>query len=848
MTSPDNGLEQEIPQEINDLNGIAIIGMSGRFPGASSVAEFWRNQLAGVEGISHFTFEELELTGAKTQGREPNYVRARSILKDIEQFDAEFFGILPKEALQMDPQHRLFLECCWETFEDAGYNPFEYAGLIGVVAGSSYGSYFLSQLCEQPGFVQNFLENYQIGNYQSMMGNQPEFLPTRVSYKFNLRGPSYAIQTACSTSLLAVCQACQSLLTYQSDMMLAGGVSITLPQKRGYLYQEGGMGSADGHCRPFDNDAQGTVFGSGLGVVLLKRLEDAIADGDQIYAVIKGFGSNNDGATKIGYTAPSIEGQASVIAMAQQAAGIDAKTIGYVEAHGTATPLGDPIELAALTKAFRSNTDESGFCTIGTAKANVGHLDIAAGITGLIHATHIVRHGQFPPTLHFKRPTEKFDFSSSPFKVTATGAMWESDSTPRRAGVSAFGVGGTNAHLVLEEAPPVVSTPTIRRIQLLTLSARSQDALDSASKNLAEFLKSHPDVPLEDIAYTLQVGRRDFDYRRAVAANSTESAIASFSTPLSYRADRKKGPAQPGVSFMFPGQGSQHVNMGRELYKTERVYREAFDNCASLLSSEIGLDLRETLFQDGASGFDTTQTYFAQPAIFAVEYSLAKLWISWGIEPQSMTGHSIGEFVAACLAEVFTLKDALHLVAVRGRLMQDLPRGDMLSVRMSEADIAPLLKDGLSIAAINAPLLCVISGPSEAIAKLEEELTRRSIIHRKLYTSHAFHSSMMDPILPSFRQEVEKVNLSSPKIPYVSCVTGDWITAEQATDPEYWTRHVRDYSSIFRGSDSAFGDGRYCFARSRARRGTRYVSPSARYIACKPGHRFFHDRWEPRSR
>jgi amino acid adenylation domain-containing protein len=792
MTHPENNLEHQIAQDGDDLSGIAIIGMAGRFPGASSVAEFWRNQLAGIEAISHFSLEELELAGEKAQAQEPNYVRARSILTDIEKFDAEFFGILPKEALQMDPQHRFFLECCWETFEDAGYNPFEYTGSIGVVAGSSYGSYFLSQLCAQPGFAQNFLENYQIGNYQSMMGNQPEFLPTRVSYKFNLRGPSYAIQTACSTSLVAVCQACQSLLTYQSDMMLAGGVSITLPQKRGYFYQEGGMGSADGHCRPFDNDAQGTVFGSGIGVVLLKRLEDAVADGDQIYAVIRGFGSNNDGATKIGYTAPSVEGQANVIAMAQQTAGIDARTIGYVEAHGTATPLGDPIELAALTKAFRSSTNESGFCTIGTAKANVGHLDIAAGITGLIHATHIVRYGQFPPTLHFKHPTEKFDLASSPFKVTGAGTKWESSSSPRRAGVSAFGVGGTNAHLILEEAPRVRSTPAQRPIQLLTLSARSQDALDATSKELVEYLKNHADVSLEDVAYTLQVGRKAFDYRRAIAANSVESAIASLDIPLTRSTNRKKHLEQPGVSFIFPGQGSQHVNMGREFYRTERVYREAFDTCSSLLRADLGIDLRETLFQNGAAEFDTTQTYFAQPAIFAVEYSLAKLWMSWGIEPQSMTGHSIGEFAAACLADVFSLQDALHLVAVRGRLMQDLPKGDMLSVRMSEADTVPLLRDGLSIAAINAPTLCVVSGPPDAMAKLEEELTRRNVIHRKLYTSHAFHSSMMDPILPLFLQEVEKVNLSSPKIPYVSCVTGDWITAKQATDPAYWTRHVRD--------------------------------------------------------
>lgn len=810
MTSFEESTQDEASSALGNLAGVAIVGMSGRFPGATSVAEFWRNQLAGIESISHFSMEELEL-GDKAAAREPNYVRARSILKDIDLFDAEFFGILPKEAILMDPQHRLFLECCWEALEDAAYNPFDYAGAIGVVAGSSYGSYFLSQLCAQPGFAQNFLENYQIGNYSPMMGNQPEFLPTRVSYKLNLRGPSYAIQTACSTSLLAVCQACQSLLTYQSDMMLAGGVSITLPQRRGYLYQEGGMGSADGHCRPFDKDAQGTVFGSGIGVVLLKRMEDAVADGDHIYAVIRGFASNNDGATKVGYTAPSIDGQANVITIAQQAAGIDARTVEYIEAHGTATPLGDPIELAALTKAFRTSTDDNAFCTIGTAKANVGHLDIAAGITGLIHATHVVKHGQFPPTLNFKHSTDKFDFASSPFKVTATATKWESNGHPRRAGVSAFGVGGTNAHLILEEAPSLAFTSPSRPVQLLPLSARSKEALDTATKDLSEYLKANPDISLADIAYTLQVGRRPFDYRRAVAADSFVSAIAGLETTLAIgnSSHGKKKSAPLEVSFMFPGQGAQHVNMAREIYKAEPAFRQSFDKCASLLHAEIGIDLRQTLFQDevDGSGFDTTQTYFAQPAIFAIEYSLAQLWMSWGIEPRSMIGHSVGEFVAACLAGVFSLEDALRLVAIRGRLMQGLPKGDMLSIRMSEADVAPLLQDSLSIAAINAPSLCVVSGPSEAIAKLEEELNKRGLAHRKLYTSHAFHSSMMDPILASFRQEVDKIRLSNPTVPYVSCVTGGWITAKEATDPAYWTRHVRETVRFSQGVSLLMTEG-----------------------------------------
>ena len=782
------------------VSGIAIVGMSGRFPGAKSVAEFWNNQLAGVESISHFTVEELEIPRAAETAADPNYVRSRSMLKDVEFFDADFFGILPKEAALIDPQHRLFLECCWEAFEDAGYDPAAYPGPVGVMAGAAYGSYFLQQVCAQPGFTEDFLKNYQIGNYQAMMGNYPDYLATRVAYKLNLKGPAFSVQSACSTSLVAVCQACQSLLTYQADMMLAGGVSITLPQKRGYLYQEGGMGSADGHCKPFDADAQGTVFGSGVGVVLLKRLEDAIADGDQVYAVIRGFATNNDGGNKIGYTAPSIEGQANVVAMAQQAAGIEPDSIGYIEAHGTATPLGDPIELAALEKAFRANGagSNTGFCTIGTAKSNVGHLDIAAGVTGLIHAAHVVRHAQFPPTLNFKRPTDKFDMTASPFHVNAALKPWESEGRPRRAGVSAFGVGGTNAHVVIEEAPRDEAEASSDKAQLLVLSARSADALDAATANLVTDLKANPDRSLVDVAYTLQVGRRAFDHRRAVVAKTTEEAIKALQASIGkHLPAKKKNTGERGICFMFPGQGSQYVNMGRELYRSEPMFRESVDQCCRLLRNDLGLDLLEVIYP--ADGIDTEsaaeqlkQTSLAQPAIFVIEYALAQLWMSWGIQPSCMIGHSIGEFVAACLAGVLSLEDALHLVAVRGRLMQTLPAGTMLSVRASEAKVLPLLGPELSLAALNAPSLCVVSGATPAVEALELELTRQGIVSRRLHTSHAFHSPMMDPIMDGFREEAAKVKLSAPQIPYVSTVTGEWALSEDATQADYWTRHLRE--------------------------------------------------------
>ena len=444
------------------LEGIAIIGMAGRLPGARNIAEFWRNQLNGIEAISHFRVEDLEVPDAAELARDPNYVRSRSILDDVDLFDAEFFGMYPREAELTDPQQRLFLECCWQAFEDAGYDPSNYPGPIGVYAGCSTSTYFLSRLCTQPDFIRRFVGDYQVGNYPEMMGNNLDFLSTRVSYKLNLQGPSFTMQAGCSTSLLAVTQACQSLLTYQSDMALAGGSSISLPQKRGSYYQEGGMVSPDGHCRTFDADAQGTVFGSGVAVVLLKRLEDAVRDGDQIYATIRSFAVNNDGSAKVGYTAPSIEGQTRVIALAQEAAGVDPESIGYIEAHGTGTPLGDPIELAALTRAFRARTERKQFCAIGTAKTNIGHLDIASGVTGLIHAAHVVRHGVLPPTLHYKKPNPKFDLENSPFYVNTKLSDWHGNGTPRRAGVSAFGVGGTNAHVVIEQAPPRTSEPSAR--------------------------------------------------------------------------------------------------------------------------------------------------------------------------------------------------------------------------------------------------------------------------------------------------------------------------------------------------------------------------------------------------
>jgi acyl transferase domain-containing protein len=757
----------------------------------------------GRECISHFSVEELEVADAAELAAQPDYVKARSVVEGVDQFDAGFFGILPKEAELMDPQHRVFLECCWETLEDAGYDPQTYAGAIGVFAGCGTNTYFLRNVCADRQFVQEYVGTYPLGNYPTMLGAIADSLATRVSYKLNLRGPSLTVQTACSTSLVAVCQACQSLLSYQSDMALAGGVSITFPQKRGYHYQEGGMGSADGHCRPFDANARGTVFGSGAGVVLLKRLEDTLADGDHIYAVIKGFAVNNDGSTKVGYTAPSVEGQANVIALAHAIASVDPESITYLEAHGTGTPLGDPIEFAALTRAFRARTQARGFCALGTVKANVGHLEAAAGVTGLINAVEALVHKELPPAIGFETPNPNIDLANSPFYVNTRCSPWRKGPHPRRAGVSSFGVGGTNAHVVLEEAPPRVQSESRRAGHLLVLSARSTEALDQATDNLAEHLKAYPDTDLGSVAYTLQVGRHAFEHRRAVACSDMEDAIRILQSRDPNRVLTRAQQSGTSVIFMFPGQGSQYRNMGAELYRSEPTFRRDVDVCAEILKPHLQFDLRAALYPDERTTAnelpDLRETWLAQPALFVIEYALAKLWMRWGVQPRAMIGHSVGEFVAACLAGVFSLEDALAIIAMRGRMMQQLPPGAMLSVRLSEDEVSPLLNGELSLAAANGPGLSVVAGPTTAIDTFERKLSERGVTVRRLATSHAFHSRMMDPLLEPFTNFLRQFRFEAPKLPYISGVSGTWITAEEATNPAYWARHFRELVRFSKG-------------------------------------------------
>jgi acyl transferase domain-containing protein len=773
------------------LDGVAIIGMAGRFPGARDLGAFWKNLRDGVESVSFFSNDELVSAGIDPALlANPDYVRAKAVLEDAELFDAAFFGFNPREAEIIDPQHRLFLECAWEALEVASYDPERYDGTVGVYAGTSMNTYLVTNLFSNPALIE------AVGRYQTMLGNDKDFLPTRVSYKLNLRGPSLGVQSACSTSLVAVQLACQSLLTYQCDIALAGGASVRVPRKAGYLHQKGMILSPDGHCRAFDARAEGTLVGEGVGVVVLKRFAEAVADGDFIHAVIKGAAINNDGSAKVGYTAPSVDGQAEVIAMAQAAAGVDPQTITYVEAHGTGTSLGDPIEIAALTKAFRTATDKKGFCAIGSVKSNVGHLDAAAGVAGLIKTVLALEHKLLPASLHFEAPNPTIDFQSSPFYVNRQLSEWTSNSAPRRAGVSSFGIGGTNAHVVLEEAP--VKTPSDPSLpwQVLVMSAKTASALEQMTDNLAEHLRQHPDLDLADVAYTLQRGRGMFGHRRMVVCRDVRDAVAAMESrdPRRLATAFAESTDRP-VVLMFTGQGSQYVNMASELYRHNPTVRELVTHCSDVLKPHLGFELLDVLYPPQGPTAETThrlnQTFVTQPALFVVEYALARWWMECGIRPRAMIGHSIGEYVAACLAGVFSLEDALALVAARGRLMQTMPGGSMLAVPLAEDQIRPLLNEVLAVAAINGPSLCVVSGPGNAVEELEARLSERGVAARRLHTSHAFHSEMMSPVMDRFTVQVQKVPLTPPKVPYVSNLTGTWITDAEATEPRYWAEHLR---------------------------------------------------------
>ncbi|MEM7530545.1 MAG: SDR family NAD(P)-dependent oxidoreductase [Chloroflexota bacterium] len=789
--------DNRINEEMDTDSAVAIVGMACRFPDANSPDAFWQNLSQAKESIAFFSDDEMLADGVDPALlRDPNYVKAGTVLANHDCFDAFFFGFTPREAEVLDPQHRLMLECAWEAVEHGGYPASDYDGAIGVFAGVGLNGYLLDNLYPNSQVMES------IGAYQLLMDNDRDFLATRIAYMLNLTGPAINVQTACSTSLVAVHLACQSILLGECDMALAGGGSVQVPQKTGHLYQEGMIVSPDGHCRVFSDEAQGTIGGNGVGMVLLKRLEDALTDGDTIYAVIRGSAINNDGSVKMTYTAPSVNGQANVIREAQAVADVDPETISYVEAHGTGTVLGDPIEIAALKQAF--DTDEKGYCAIGSVKSNIGHADSGAGVAGLIKTALALTHKQIPASLHFERPNPKIDFANSPFYVNTQLSPWQCNETPRRAGVSSFGVGGTNAHVVLEEAPPAQPSEDARAWQLLTLSAKSATTLLQAKANLAAHLAEYPEHRLADVAYTLAVGRQRHAHRAILVCQANDEAQQHLGceTAGGHSYSNFVGGDNRPVAFMFPGQGSQYVNMGLDLYQEEPLFREQVDICAEILQPIMGYDLRTLLYPSPEKMDDAAQqlaqTAHTQPAIFVISYALAQLWRTWGIEPQAMIGHSIGEFVAATLAGVLSLQDALTLVAHRGRLMQSLPTGAMLAVPLPEEQLR-LEDDRLSLAAVNGPERCVVSGPAEAIETYAQRLTTQDIACRQLHTSHAFHSAMMNPILADFARHVQSVQLNPPQLPYMSNVTGGWITAQEATDPAYWVKHLRQTVYFSRG-------------------------------------------------
>ncbi|MDP3759618.1 MAG: SDR family NAD(P)-dependent oxidoreductase [Ramlibacter sp.] len=777
--------------QVVEPGSVAIVGMAGRFPGARSVAELWSLLAAGREAAQWLTPDELRAAGAaEADIADPNYVRASLVLPDMEMFDAEFFGFSRRDAAVLDPQHRHFLECAWEALEDAGHMPDRFDGAIGVFGGCGMQAYLPYNLMTNPDLVRStglFLLRHT--------GNDKDFLCSRVSYLLDLKGPSIGVQTACSTSLVAVHIAAQSLLSGECDMALAGGVSIELPHRHGYRYAEGEILSPDGHCRAFDDDAAGTLFGSGAGIVVLRRLEDAIRDRDNIHAVIRGSAVNNDGSRKAGYLAPSVDGQARAAVEALAVAGVEPGSVSYIEAHGTGTPVGDPIELAALAQAYGSGG--RGFCGIGSLKTNIGHLDTAAGVASLIKVALAMRHGMIPASLNFSKPNSRIDLAATPFQVAGQARPWLRGSAPRRAAVNSLGVGGTNAHVVVEEPPALHGAAQDPGWHVVTLSARTPAALERLKAKWCEFLLAPPaDITLADAAYTTQVGRRAFEHRCAIVARDfadLRDVLAAKNHPRCITA--KAAPDAPGVALMFPGGGAHYPGAGRELL-AQPAFRRAVDECFGLMPADAPSDLRLRMFEgdagDAAAAATLERPSYALPALFTVEYALARLWESWGVSPAAVIGHSAGEYAAACIAGVMSLADALSVVVLRGRLFEEVPLGGMLSVDLPEAQLRKTMAGlDLDIAAVNARDLCIASGSLQSISRLEKRLAEQGIEGRRLHINVAAHSHLLDGVLEAFRAHVSRIALKPPAIPFVSNLTGTWADAQMLADPEYWVKHLR---------------------------------------------------------
>jgi acyl transferase domain-containing protein len=794
--------------------------MAGRFPQSPNLERFWKNLCQGFEGISFFSDEQLEHAGIGPDLlRNPNYVKAKGFLEDADLFDAGFFGFSPREAELTDPQIRLFLECAWEVLESAGWNPGKFSGLIGVYAGMSFSSYMWQ-------FAGDDSESDSVSAFRTIMGGaEKDHLATTVSYRLDLRGPSFNIQTACSTSLAAVHAAARAVMTYECDMALAGGVSVSAPLRCGYLYESGGIASADGHCRSFDAKGSGSVAGDGVGIVLLKRLEDAIAARDTVYAVIKGSAVNNDGRRKVGFTAPAIEGQAEAISLALAAAGANCESIGYIEAHGSATTIGDPIEIAALNQVYNQAALKPESIGLGSVKSNIGHLNAAAGVAGLIKTALALKYGWIPPSVNFQEANRKIPFERGPFRVNDKLSPWPDQNKPRRAGVSSFGIGGTNVHIILEEAPRMEPSEPAKPFQLIVLSAKTGAALERATDRLSAHLFEHQEQNFADIAFTLQEGRKAFEHRRiAVGRDLSEAASLLQARAPSRVLTAVAPPTRRPVAFLLPGLGDQYLDMGRGLYESEPEFAGHVDYCCEFLQPFLGLDLRSKIYPNppvrqqnevrteervnfrsliqrspiqraGEGSSPATQdihrTLWAQPALFVIEYALAKLWMSWGIVPESLMGYSIGEYVAACLAGVISLDDSLRMLAVRAQSIDRLAPGAMLAIAATEAEVRPLLNCEIFVAGINGNSLCVVAGVPEAVDELQDRLLREGeIVCRRLLATHAFHSPMMQPVAEELTRIARSIRLNPPQIPYISNVTGKLITASEATDAAYWARHL----------------------------------------------------------
>lgn len=784
---PHSSLENIKPKVNNNSSNVAVIGMSGRFPGAESINELWEVLKNSKETISFFTADQLDNSIPDYLRNDPLYVKARGIVPSAREFDAHFFGINPKLAKAMDPQQRLFLEIAWEVLEQSGHLPSQYKGSIGVYAGTGRNTYFENNILPNKELLN------QVGVLQVDTVNEKDYISSRTAYHLNLKGPAVSVHSACSTSLLAIAEAVEAIRNNQCDIALAGGSSVTAPIYSGHLYQEGSMLSPDGHCRSFDANGKGTVFSDGAGVILLKSLENAKKDGDFIYGVIKGIGINNDGGGKGSFTAPSVEGQANAISRALRDAQISPSDISYVETHGTATPLGDPIEMEGLHKAF-GEQDKKSYCAIGSIKSNMGHLTAAAGVAGFIKTMLALKYQKLPASLGYEKANPTIDFENSPFFVNDTFKDWNCEGK-RRAGISSFGVGGTNVHIVVEELEAEQTTSgESRPLELLTWSAKTENSLEGYQTALGNYIKSSPEINLADVAYSLSTTRDTFNKRSFVLSSNSETASNQLlvETTSVKTFDLKTLP--DNVAFLFPGQGAQYLQMGKALYEHEDVFREAVDECTEILLEAFDFDIRTIIYPEHNSieaENNLKDTQFTQPALFVIEYALSQLWMSWGIKPTLLCGHSIGEFVAAHLAGIFTLKDALILVAIRGKLVSELPGGSMLSVRTTYDYLSEILPKTLSIAAVNSDVLCVVSGEDKPVKAFANVLEEKEIPNRLLKTSHAFHSSMMNPVLEKFEAEVKKTTLNVPRVPIISTVTGKWLTDTEATNPQYWTNHLR---------------------------------------------------------